>query len=220
MTKRYGLFIGCLALLAAVECLLTPAIALLQDNASFFLPLLFYPARLLAFAAPFLTLGAIFEGWRQSGFRRFLLYFLPFLFIDLAAQVPLSLLAYYNDLLYSFGSILLSYTLSSASLSAVILLIALLCFFLFFFKRDTLVSHAAFFTVKSSDGRAAAVAAAVVALYLLVTEAIGIVEDAAARLWIIDGIDLLNYLFSLIFAAVCGFACYAFARLGGRLVQE
>ena len=220
MTKRYGVFLGIIAILGLLECILTPIISLLQDNTSLLLYPLYYLSRILALCAPFFTLGAILAGWGQYGFHRVWLFFIPFLLVDLIVQVPISLFAYYNDLLSSFGLLLFGYALTSLAVSLLLLLLALLGYFLFFFKKERLVYHSVFFTVKSNEGRAAALCAAVVALYLLTTEVINIIEDAASLLWVIDGIDLANYLFSLVFAAACGLGCYAAARAGSLLIRE
>lgn len=219
MTKRYGLFLGILVAAGVLECLLTPLLSLLQSGSSFFIFPLYYLTRLLALAVPFLTLGAIFRAFEQYGFRRMLFYFLPFLLIDIVIQVPISLLAYFDDQLSSFGVLFLGYSLSSLLFSALVFLLALLSFFLFFFRRDTLTTHDVFFTLQSNEGRAALVSALAATLYLLVTEVIKIIEDAAARLWILDGIDILNYLFTLAFVAVCGFVCYVCARAGSCLSE-
>ena len=103
--------------------------------------------------------------------------------------------------------------------SRLFFLFALLSYFLFFFRREELTTHDVFFTVKSNEGRAALFSACAATFYLLVTEIISIVEDAASRLWILDGIDVLNYLFSLLFVALCGFVCYGSAR-AGRLLSR
>ena len=217
MTKRYGLFLGILAAAGVLECLLTPLLSFLQSGNSFFIFPLYYLTRLLALAVPFLTLGAIFRAFEQYGFRRMLFYLLPFVLIDLVTQVPLSLLAYFDGSRSSFGLLFLGYSLSSLLFSALVFLLALLSYFLFFFRRDTLTTHDVFFTLRSNEGRAALVSALAVTLYLLVAEVIKIIEDAASRLWILDGIDILNYLFALFFVAACGFVCYVSARAGSRL---
>ena len=220
MTKRYGVFLGILAAAGILECLFTPLLSYLQTGSSFLTFPLYYLTRLLALALPFLTLGAIFSAFANFGFRRMFLYLLPFVLIDVVVQVPLSLLAYYDDLLSSFGLIFLGYSLTSLLSSALVFLLALLSYFVFFFRRDTLTTHDVFFTAKSNEGRAALLSASVATLYLLVTEIINIVEDATARLWILDGIDVLNYLFSLLFVALCGFVCYVSARAGGVLSEQ
>ena len=220
MTKRYGLFLGIIVILGFLECLLTPIIALLQESASILLYPLYYLSRLLALCAPFFALGAIFAGWRQYGFRRAWFFFIPYLLIDLIVQVPISLFAYYSDQLSSFGLLMLGYALTSLATSLLLLLLALLGYFFFFFKKEEIVFHNVFFTVKSNEGRAAALCAGVAALYLITTEVIKILEDAASMLWIIDGIDLINYLFSLVFAVACGLGCYLAARAGGLLLKD
>ena len=220
MTKRYGLFVAILAAAGLLECVLTPVVAALQEEGSAFLFPLYYFSRLFALGAPFFTLGAVFSAWRRYAFGRIWLLFLPFLVIDLIAQVPISLFAYYNDLLSSFGLLFGGYALSSLASSLLVLLLALLGYFLFFFKKEESTATFAFFTVKSKEGKASALCAAAFTLYLLITETIQIVEDASARLWIVDGIDLLNYLFSLVFVAVCGLGCYVAARAGSLLIKE
>ena len=219
MTKRYGLFLGILLAGSLAECLLTPLLSFLQSEESFFLFPLHYITRLLALALPFLVLGAVFACFRQYGFRRALYYFLPFVLLDLILQVPISLFAYFNDLLSSFGLLFRGYAISSLLFSLILFLLALLSYFLFFFRKDTLTVHEVFFTLKSNESKAALTSAAAATLYLLITEIISIVEDASSRLWILDGIDILNYLFSLFFVALCGFVCYVSARAGSYLSE-
>ena len=220
MTKRYGLFLGIILLAGLAECVLTPLIALLQETDSFLLFPLYYLSRLLALSVPFFVLGAIFSAWCRSDFHRIWVFFVPMVLADLIVQVPISLFAYFSDLLTSFGIILVGYAITSVLSSLLVLLLALLGYFLFFSKKETLVHHSAFFTLASNEGRAAAVCASSVTLYLLADEILSIIKDAAARLWILDPVDILNYLFSIVFALVCGLACYAAARGGSLLMKE
>ncbi len=218
MTKRYLYYIGILLLFGGAECLLTPLLNSLSISGSAWLYPLYYLTKLLALGAPFILLGSALEAFTAFySFHTFWLYFFPYLLISIAAKVPFALAEVASDGLSSFGLAFLAYALTALLNALLVLLAALLSYFIFFFKKEEITTHDAFFTKASADSRGAILCAVLITVYFLVMEVLGIIKDGASRLWILDGLDIGNYLFSIFFVCLRGFAAYVFSRLGGRL---
>lgn len=216
-TKQILLFTAVAVFLAALECALTPLIAYLQKGESVLLYILYYASNALALIAPFAMLGVAWGAARVRSLGYAMIFFGIYALSDILLQLPLSLFAYYADPIYLYSEILFTYMLTSIVTSLIFLLIFILCFSLFFYKRGE-DAEKKIFTWRSPCARAAAIGAGAFTLYRMIGEITEMAEYAKAKLYVLSGEDIFDFIFTVLFILLTGVLSYVTVRLAERLL--
>ncbi len=211
MKKNPILFYSvCIGALAFAQCVLAIPVSLIADK-TVVKEILYYLTGLLGAVPPFLMLG--FASFRQTT-GRFSASLHPFWFylsLSLIKQPVLALLAYLFEDGADFLTTLLA-GLINELLYAAILFLLLLLGNLLFVRRRVLLADDRFFTLLSTEGRILLLTVGCTFAVSLVSEVWSILQDASARLWLIDLIDVGNYLFALLYLAATALLSYSAGR--------
>ena len=212
----YVSFFVLMVLFCAIETGLTRLITLFGEMGLAVVVFLGYFAQLIAVITPFFMIGGVAFLLCERPFFQSLPLFGIFTAVKLFTQFPLSILHYSEDLSSSFGYILLVY-LTKELLSCAVLFLILLLGYLLFMRRET-THEVVFFGFRGSDTRMLSLGVGLITLQHLAVFVTSFLEHLKEKLWMFDGGDLADLIFSLLFIALRALLAYAIGRLAMRLL--
>ena len=193
---------------------LTPLLTLAADEGLAITIPLGYFTQTLAYIPPFLAIGVTLCRMTRDTLPYSLFYFLLFAGVELLSQFPLSYFAYTASITTPFWVYLLLYLARSAVNSLFFLLLIFLGYFLFI--RRVRTSEKGFFGLSGSDAKGLLLSVLVIASQDLVLFIIDFIEYLESKLFLLDGIDILEAVFSLFFLALCALLAFCSGRFGAR----
>ena len=213
--KRYPYFSFSFIMLffGAVEALFTPFLSYLAEEGLAITVPLGYLAQALAVIAPFLMLGAAIRA-SEEGFSASLTYFFIYFGIRILMQFPLAIYEYSSSLTTPYLFVLFVYELTA-------ILNCLFFFFLLFlgyllFKGAKTKREPRFFGFGGKDTRILWLATLAITAQKTVLFIMSYIEHLKSKLWIFEGEDAVDALFSILFIAFSTFLSFAVGRFAMR----
>ncbi len=197
-----------------LETALTPLMTFLADEGFAVTVPLGYFLKALAYIPPFLMIGAVARKSVHAPFSSALIYFAIFAAADLIGQIPLAYDEYTTTISSPFWFLLIVYMIISLLHSSFFLVLLFLGYLLFTKRKET--AEERFFGLGGSDVHMSLLAILAIAVQDLVVFAFSFFEYLDSKLFLIDGIDILQGVFSLFFVLLCAFIAFCSARFGAK----
>lgn len=211
----YLSFSAIMLVFVLLKVLLTPLLTFVADEGLAITVPLAYFTQALAYIPPFLAIGITLCRRTVVPFPEALLYFAIFAGAELIGQFPLSYLAYTESISSPFWLYLLLYLGRSLVNSLFFLLLILLGYLLF--VRKLPLAEKRFWGLGGSDAKGLLLSVLVIASQDVILFIIDFIEYLDEKLFLLDGIDLLEGLYSLLFIALCALLAFCAGRFGARI---